>query len=103
MNLRSVLVPKAKQELKEAFLWYEGQEPGLGYEFLISSDAARAIIQRNPGVYPKVYHEIQRTLIQRFPFAIYYVCRSDIIYILAIFHSRRNPDEWRKRFPKISS
>jgi toxin ParE1/3/4 len=100
VKFKSILVPKAKQELKEAFLWYENQEPGLGYEFLISADTARATIQRDPAVYPKVYRDIQRILVQRFPFAIYYAIRSDIIFILAIFHSRRNPDEWKKRWIK---
>ena len=100
MNFKSILVPRAKQELKETFLWYESQESGLGYEFLISADAARAAIQRDPEVYPKVYRDIRRALIQRFPFAIYYVVRAEIIYVLSVFHSRRNPDEWKKRVPK---
>ena len=39
MNLKTLILPKAKLELKDAFNWYENQEKGLGLEFLISADA----------------------------------------------------------------
>ena len=100
MNLKTVILPKAKLELKDAFNWYENQEKGLGFEFLISADAAQCSVERDPEMYPKVFKDIRKALIQRFPFAIYYAVRADTLYVLSVFHARRNPEEWKKRSPK---
>jgi len=100
---RIVLIPKAKLELREAFTWYEQQEKGLGHEFLISTNAAKSSLERNPEMYPKVFKDIRRAPVQRFPFSIYYVVRSELLYILAVFHARRNPDQWKKRLSETEA
>ena len=79
MNLKTVILPKARSELEDAFKWYENQEKGLGFEFLISADAAKSSVERDPEMYPKVFKEIRRAIIQRFPFAIYYAVRKETL------------------------
>jgi plasmid stabilization system protein ParE len=99
VNQKIVLLPQAKKELRNAFQWYEAQEKGLGHEFLISTNAAKASLERTPEMYPKVFKEVRRAQVRRFPFSIYYVSRTEVIYILSVFHARRNPDQWKKRLP----
>ena len=46
MSRRLVIRPAAESELSEAYRWYEAQRQGLGSEFLVSVEAALALIQR---------------------------------------------------------
>ena len=92
-----ILSPEAEQEAKSAYTWYEGQCPGLGKEFILCLDAAFSSITRNPQIYQVIHKNIRRALIRRFPYGVFYIIEPEHIQILAIFHMRRNPDEWKKR------
>ena len=87
----------AEIEFRDAFIWYERQRKGLGSEFLLCIDERMERIKRNPEQYPKVHNQIRQTVVRRFPFAIYYEIVQSKIYVLAIFHSRRDPSRWQSR------
>ncbi len=55
-----------------AFEWYEQSSTRLGSEFFRAVDGCFALIGRNPLVYPKVYHQVRRALIRRFPYGVMY-------------------------------
>jgi plasmid stabilization system protein ParE len=97
MSHRVVIRPAAESELSEAYQWYETQRQGLGSEFLLSVEAALALIQRNPELYPPIHKQIRRALIRRFPFGVFYVVDEDSIHVLAVFHGKRNPKQWQQR------
>lgn len=97
MNRRLVIRPSAESELNGAYLWYEAQRLGLGAEFLSSVEAALALIQHNPELHPRLHKQIQRALIRRFPFGIFYIVEEDAIHVLAVFHGKRNPKRWMDR------
>jgi plasmid stabilization system protein ParE len=35
--------------------------------------------------------------VRRFPYSVYYVVEPSQIVVLAIFHGRRDPKQWRSR------
>jgi hypothetical protein len=35
--------------------------------------------------------------VHRFPFGIYFRMRGSLLIVLAVFHTRRNPEKWRER------
>ena len=92
-----LLQQEAELDLQEAFNWYEASSRGLGSEFIRIIDASLSEIQRNPFAYPVVYRELQRKLIRRFPYGIFYLIESETIYIIACFHVKRDPQHWRRR------
>ncbi|HAG50577.1 MAG TPA: hypothetical protein DCL42_04495 [Deltaproteobacteria bacterium] len=53
------------------YIWYDTKSHGLGEEFLRMFYAYAGDIPRNPLLYRKVYGEIRRCLLKRFPYAIY--------------------------------
>lgn len=59
---------EAENDLTEAAVWYQQQQPGLGHEFLDEALALLQSIQDRPLSYPIVYREARRALISRFPF-----------------------------------
>jgi plasmid stabilization system protein ParE len=40
---------------------------------------------------------LRRAVIQRFPFAVFYEVTTDEIQVIAVFHSRRDPEMWKSR------
>jgi len=92
-----IIRPKAEAELSEAFSWYEDQISGLGSDYLNAIEAALCAIKRNPEIYPTVHGTIRRCLIRRFPYAIFYCIEPTRVVVLAVFHVRRNPSDWKKR------
>jgi plasmid stabilization system protein ParE len=89
--------PDADAELAEARQWYAHQRADLDIEFMESINDALSRIVRNPRLYTIVYRTLRRAVVRRFPFAIFYEVTSDEIQVIAVFHSRRDPEIWKSR------
>jgi len=89
--------PDADAELAEARQWYAHQRADLDFEFMGYIDDALSRVVRNPNSYPIVYRTLRRVVVRRFPFAIFYEVTEDEIHIIAVFHSRRDPESWKSR------
>jgi len=87
----------AEIELKEAFLWYEEREPGLGTEFMRSVDGCVQLILRHPEIYPVVHKNVRQAVLRRFPYSIFYLVTDQAIIVISIFHASRNPLIWKRR------
>lgn len=97
MNYALVFRPEARDELDEAYNWYESQQSGLGDNFLEKVDEALERICQMPESYPVVYRDVRRAVIQGFPYIVYYRIVSSRAIVTAIFHGRRNPQAWQTR------
>lgn len=82
-------------ELREAAIWYEDQSEGLGKEFTAAVDVALRLITRTPTVWPKVWREVRRYPLKRFPFAILYREVGTGLEVLAVAHHARKPGYWK--------
>jgi plasmid stabilization system protein ParE len=89
--------PDADAELAEARQWYAHQRADLDTEFMERIDEALSRIVRNPQLYPIVYRTLRRAVVRRFPFAVFYEVTADEIQVVAVFHSRRDPEVWKSR------
>lgn len=102
MTETPILLPEAKDDVADAYLWYEEQSLGLGVEFLRCVETALLVIQRNPLMYPAVHDSYRRSLVRRFPFAILFEFEPNqnrcVVY--AVFHCSQDPEKWRGRLPK---
>jgi plasmid stabilization system protein ParE len=97
VSLPLIINPLAEGDLAEAQLWYEAQREGLGGEFLACVEAALDSIQRLPETPAKLYHDIRRVLIRRFPYGIFYRVDENKITVIAVYHARRDPRGWHER------
>jgi plasmid stabilization system protein ParE len=89
--------PEADAEVAEARRWYARQREDLELQFMQSVDEALSRIRANPSQYPVVYQSLRRAVVRRFPFAVFYEVTEDEIQIIAVFHSRRDPEKWQSR------
>jgi hypothetical protein len=95
--MRLVLRPEAAHELAEALEWYEARCPGLGGEFLRCVDACLTHIERFPESAPVVHRSVRQAVLRRFPFLVMYVVEKNELTVLAIFHAKRDREEWKTR------
>ncbi|MFO5494595.1 MAG: type II toxin-antitoxin system RelE/ParE family toxin [Cuspidothrix sp.] len=97
MNYKLIIQPEAEYDIRNAFEWYESQNPGLGLEFVRAVDACLSGIGRQPLGYQVTYKQVRRVLIRRFPYVILYVFDQDTVFIFSCFHAKRNPKQWLDR------
>ena len=84
-------------DVEAAFNWYEGEEPGLGLEFLEELRAAYHRILDHPLGYQDLRSGIRRALTRRFPYAVYFSIEKEAIVIVAVLSTARDPGEWQRR------
>jgi hypothetical protein len=96
-----ILLPEAKADVADAYLWYEEQSLGLGMEFLRCVEAALLAIQRSPLIYPTVHESYRRSLVRRFPFAIFFEFEANrnCCVVYSVSHCSQDPEKWRSRLP----
>jgi Plasmid stabilisation system protein. len=99
MPAKLVIAPEAELDIAEAYVWYERRRIGLGEEFLSSVDACMEGIRRLPEMYPLVHENYRRSLIRRFPYAVFYEYAQSTVTAYAVFHTSRDPEKWRQRLP----
>jgi len=87
----------AETDVADAAAWYENQSAGLGAEFLDEILAACNIIAENPQIYPVLHRDTRRAVIHKFPFAIYYRVKNDLVTIVGVMHASRDPHKWKMR------
>lgn len=91
MTMRLCFLPDLEEDLMGGYLWYEEKSAGLGNEFLRVFYAETEEIRSTPRRFPKVHLEFRRCLLRKFPYAIYFQCRSEMITVFGLFHCARDP------------
>ena len=98
--MRLIFHPEAEAELIEAACFYEEQVNSLGEEFLDAVDLATDEICENPERWRVLEAGVRRYLMQRFPYALYFLIQPDQIQILTVKHHSQHPDYWLNRISK---
>jgi plasmid stabilization system protein ParE len=88
--------PRVDLDIAAVFEWYEVEQTGLGAEFLDELDASYSRIVEGPFKYRDLTAGIRRSLLRRFPFAVYFAIEADVIVVLAVLHVSRDPAEWQR-------
>lgn len=94
-----ILLPLAKEDIREAAKWYNKQQEGLGKRFTAEVRKKVHFIRQNPKASEIRYKNIRSLFLNVFPFIIHYTINeaSMIIIISAVLHTSRNPMVFRKR------
>ena len=93
-----IINPLAEEDLADARTWYERQREGrLGDEFLLCVEEAFDAVWRMPQVPAKVFQELRRVLVRRFPYGVFYRVDDDQVTVVAIYHCKGDPRGWQAR------
>lgn len=91
------LHPKAEKDLQEALNYYHRIDTNLKEKFIYCLDLTFNKILNFPNLYPYETKTSQKVLMDKFPYIIIYEQYKNIIMILAIFHTSRNPTNLKDR------
>jgi plasmid stabilization system protein ParE len=91
------ITPEAREDLRQAFLYYESERDGLGMEFAIEVGIGLATVQDAPRRWPQIETGVHKYRIDRFPYGILYrVTGQHAIEVIAVFDLRRKPGSWKR-------
>lgn len=94
---RLIVRRQARSDIRAIRAWYEEERTGLGREFVLELGHVFERLLTLPLQFPEVWHGARRALLDRFPYAVYFFLRSEVISILAVIHQHREPVEWQRR------
>lgn len=89
--------PAAEEELREAYDYYSREDPAVAAEFLAILDQSLESLVNHPTRFPLFVHGTRRMLIRKFPYQLVYICQEGRVLVLAVAHSRREPNYWTGR------
>ncbi|VTR97742.1 type II toxin-antitoxin system RelE/ParE family toxin [Tuwongella immobilis] len=97
MNSPLQFHPATREEIREAYRWYEQQLTGLGQQFLDDCQNLFALIAESPLRFAFAEDDIREATLKRFPYTVYYRIVADHVRVLAIYHNARGNEPWRLR------
>lgn len=95
MNIK--LHPKAEDDLKEALDYYVSIDEALKTKFIDDLDVTFSKIGQFPKLYPYETSTTQKVLLHKYPYIVIYEHYQNDIMIIAIFHTKRNPNILKMR------
>ena len=87
----------ADEEFAEAIAYYNLQSEGLGLEFAAEVKRTLGRILQYPTAWTPLSERTRRCRLIRFPYALLYQIRSDLILVVAVQNLHRHPDSWKSR------
>ncbi len=84
----------AERELTDAAEYYGQRQSGLGTAFITEVQRCSDAIVQHPEAGPIILGTTRRRLCRRFPYALLYTIRPDVVRILAVMNLKRRPGYW---------
>ncbi|MCD2451680.1 type II toxin-antitoxin system RelE/ParE family toxin [Methylicorpusculum oleiharenae] len=97
MKYKLTLRKEAEFDIEEQFEFFEEKRVSLGHDFLLCVEEALDKLQKNPLIYRKIFKELRRTSITRFPLREFYLVQNKNIIVTAVLHAKKDPTSWRNR------
>lgn len=92
---RLLLKPKAIETLREAYIWYEEQQIGLGDRFIEEIEHCYDLLKLQPDIFRKIRKNYRQVVCSVFPYVIVYEIAGLEVIIYVVFHTSLNP---KKKF-----
>ena len=89
--------PAAEAEARAARAWYADRSPAAGRSFLAELEQAVTSVLESPERWPEDDLGLRRFLLRRYPFAVIYRVRGEVVQVVAVAHGRRRAGYWRSR------
>ena len=96
---KAIILPLAKQDIKEAAKWYNERQPGLGKRFTRHVRQKVKFIRQNPTAVAIRYDDTRTAVLDVFPYMIHFTVDDEnkLVIISAVLSTHRDPDMWMER------
>jgi len=91
------MLPQARDEVREAYDFYEGRSPGLGRRFSLAVAEAIEKVIESPLTWPAIDGETRKCAARKFKYGVLYRVEADEIVVVALMDLRRRPGYWKHR------
>jgi len=92
-----VFTAAARADIVAAHNWYEIRSPEAASRFRDALQTIVARIEMKPRQFPATSHRAQRALLPGFPYLVIFRETAISAVVVAVFHSRRDPQGWGRR------
>lgn len=97
MSLPIRFLPEAREEFDHAIEWYADRGKDLARDFVARVGAVVRRVAAQPRMHAIVYKDVRKAVLTRFPYIVLYCEENDELVIISVFHTSRDPEEWRSR------
>lgn len=84
-------------DIADAMFWYNVSQGGLGDKFQKDLKTQLDLLRTNPESFQLRYKNVRVLFLKKYPFGIHYFIEENIIKVIAVFHTKRNPKRWTER------
>lgn len=95
--MRYLLHPEADEEFAAAVRYYSEISPELGMRFYREMERLLREVCEQPKRFWQFDPPVRRHLSGDFPYAIVFLEKPDVVWIVAVMHMKRCPGYWRER------
>jgi hypothetical protein len=99
MVYKIIISIAAEKDTNDAYCYYESQQSGLGDRFLKELESFYKKLKNHPTHYSFVSNsKITRSVaLKIFPYRIIFETENDEVFVFAVYHFRKDPDQLFKR------
>ena len=87
----------AEVEAREGYLFYRSRNPSSAEHFQVRFEDAIAKLENEAHTFPVLEGEIRWLLIEKFPYALIYRVRGEVVTVGAVMQLNRRPGYWKDR------
>ncbi len=98
--MKIIILPFAEQDIRDSVAYYNEKDPAITAQFLNLLDKIFTIICTKPVAFPIAYQNIRKFAISGFAYNVFYISEPGSIFVVAVFHTKRNPRQWKRRLKK---
>jgi len=92
---KSIILPSAKREIREAAKWYNNRQKGLGKKFTAQVRKKLTHIKQNPFAYSIRKGKTRTAVLHVFPFMVHFTIEENhTVVIASVLHTSRSPIIW---------
>ena len=94
MNYGLVISERAILQIDKGAQWFFEQTPGLEKKFLLDLSNGMDYIKKNPSKCQLRYKDVRIKFLKKFDFGIHYIIENKTVFVLYLFHTSQNSEEW---------
>jgi len=97
MRRRLLIHPEALLEAEAAIEWYRDRSERAAIDFVTEVAVTIRRLSEHPAHFPVTELGVRSAILRRFPYAIVFRVTGRDVQVVAIAHSRRQPNYWKDR------
>lgn len=96
MAFKKIFAKEAQEDIND--ILDNTASPQLKQKFIESLDERLELLDRFPESGKQVYKDFRVVTFVKIPFKfVYKIVKSNILFVLAVFHQKQHPDTWKDR------